>query len=408
MPVISFFSAAHCRAEEVVSLVCEQTGFSILKNEQLLRLAAGRFGTDERKLQRAMYGPRPFFDSFTRERERHVAYLKVALAELIQDDDLAYHGFAGHLLPASLRHVLRVCLVGQRQFRLQQVANRLGLSESEAGKLLDREDEKCKQWTLHLFGLGPWDKRLYDLVIPTDSTTVEEAAREIVANASKPVVASTDGTRAAARDFWLASRVEVVLTEAGHQVDVECRNGQVTLIINKYVMRLEKYKREISDLASGIEGVVAVEAKVGPNYHQPTIYPKLDLPRKILLVDDEKEFVHTLSERLQTRNLESAVAYDGEQALQIVANDAPDVMVLDLKMPGIDGLEVLRKIKQDHPRTEVIILTGHGSETEKKLARELGAFAYLQKPVDVDLLARTMKEAYQVASAGQATTDDGD
>ena len=71
-----------------------------------------------------------------------------------------------------------------------------------------------------------------------------------------------------------------------------------------------------------------------------------DFTPKILLVDDEKEFVLTLSERLETRNLGSAIAYDGEEALAIMETDTPDVMVLDLKMPGIDGMETLRQINR--------------------------------------------------------------
>ena len=120
---------------------------------------------------------------------------------------------------------------------------------------------------------------------------------------------------------------------------------------------------------------------------------------KVLLVDDEQEFVHTLSERLQTRSIEPAIAYDGEQALTMIDADQPDVMVLDLKMPGIDGLEVLRRVKQKHPETEVIILTGHGSEAEQALANQLGAFAYLRKPVDIDVLTNTMKRAYAKVNA---------
>ena len=70
-------------------------------------------------------------------------------------------------------------------------------------------------------------------------------------------------------------------------------------------------------------------------------------------------------------------------------------MVLDLKMPGIDGIEVLRRVKRDHPGVEVIILTGHGSQKEEEIANQLGAFAYLRKPVDIELLTNTMKQAYR-------------
>ena len=76
---------------------------------------------------------------------------------------------------------------------------------------------------------------------------------------------------------------------------------------------------------------------------------------------------------------------------------SPDVMVLDLKMPGIDGFEVLRRVKREKPATEVIVLTGHSSEAEKQLAMELGAFAYLNKPADINVLAEHMKQAYNKA-----------
>jgi len=116
---------------------------------------------------------------------------------------------------------------------------------------------------------------------------------------------------------------------------------------------------------------------------------------KVLMVDDEEDFVTTLSERMKMRDVDSDVALDGEQALQRVEDDIPDVMVLDLKMPGIDGLEVLRRVKKAYPQIPVIILTGHGSEKDEAEARRLGAFDYLQKPVDIEKLVQVMRKAYK-------------
>ncbi len=116
---------------------------------------------------------------------------------------------------------------------------------------------------------------------------------------------------------------------------------------------------------------------------------------KVLLVDDEKDFVNSLSERIQMRELDSQIAYDGEQALELVTDDIPDVVVLDLRMPGIDGLEVLDRLKKNYPNVQVIILTGHGSEEDEKISKRLGAYDYLQKPVNIDKLIRSIKSAYQ-------------
>ncbi|MBU2646137.1 response regulator [bacterium] len=115
---------------------------------------------------------------------------------------------------------------------------------------------------------------------------------------------------------------------------------------------------------------------------------------KILLVDDEEEFVKTLSERIRMRNISSEVALNGEAALQLVEDEVPDVMVLDLKMPGIDGMEVLKRIKKKYPEVQVIMLTGHGSEKDEETARSLGAFGYLNKPVNLDNLIQHIKNAY--------------
>lgn len=120
---------------------------------------------------------------------------------------------------------------------------------------------------------------------------------------------------------------------------------------------------------------------------------------KILLVDDEEDFIRTLSERLQLRDLASHTAFDGEQALRFVGDKEPDVMVLDLKMPGMDGMEVLRRIRREYPYIQVIIQTGHGNDLNEAEARRLGVFDYLKKPVDIDLLVERIKAACQAKKA---------
>jgi len=116
---------------------------------------------------------------------------------------------------------------------------------------------------------------------------------------------------------------------------------------------------------------------------------------RVLLVDDETEFVQAMAERLKMRDLDANTVYDGEQALSFVGGQEPDVMVLDLKMPGIDGMEVLRQVKKSYPKLQVIILTGHGTEKDEEEARRLGAFDYLEKPVSLDVLIKKMKQAFK-------------
>jgi len=124
---------------------------------------------------------------------------------------------------------------------------------------------------------------------------------------------------------------------------------------------------------------------------------------KVLLVDDEKEFIETLSERLKMRELETRWALDGEEALESLQDDEPDVMLLDLKMPGMDGMEVLRKVKKAFPGVQVVMLTGHGTDKDEEQAKRLGAYAYLQKPVPLERLAKILRKAFESRSRGNVS-----
>jgi len=195
-------------------------------------------------------------------------------------------------------------------------------------------------------------------------------------------------------DFVLSSKVSVLLVEEGYDVDVVCHEGDVTITSHQPAWRSKNVESKLEELAKSVAGVKNVEAHVETPLEETPKEFDFRVHPKILLVDDEKEYVLTLSERLQVRDLPSQVVFDGEQALSYVKREEPDVIVLDLMMPGIHGMDVLRELKKDHPGIEVIILTGHGTEKDETLARELGAFAYLQKPVDIDKLTQTMKDAY--------------
>jgi DNA-binding response OmpR family regulator len=118
---------------------------------------------------------------------------------------------------------------------------------------------------------------------------------------------------------------------------------------------------------------------------------------KVLLVDDEEEFVTTLSERLQLREIETLIATDGDSALRIINTERPPVVVQDVMMPGIGGLDVLQQIKMFHPQIQVILLTGRWSTQDGIRGMRLGAFDYMMKPVKIEDLIQKINEAFQVS-----------
>ena len=116
---------------------------------------------------------------------------------------------------------------------------------------------------------------------------------------------------------------------------------------------------------------------------------------RVMLVDDEVEFLETLVKRLKKRKLEVVAASNGNEALRLMREIPLDVVVLDVKMPDMDGIETLKELKKINPSVEVLMLTGHASVEVAIQGMELGAFDYLMKPMDIDELLYKLQDAYK-------------
>ncbi len=116
---------------------------------------------------------------------------------------------------------------------------------------------------------------------------------------------------------------------------------------------------------------------------------------RVLFVDDEADFLDTILKRMQKRGVAAFGARSGEQALVWLQQQTADIVVLDVRMQGIDGIQTLRAVKSTHPLIEVIMLTGHASLEIAREGMQLGAFDYLMKPVDLDELLYKLEDAYK-------------
>jgi DNA-binding NtrC family response regulator len=122
---------------------------------------------------------------------------------------------------------------------------------------------------------------------------------------------------------------------------------------------------------------------------------------KLLLVDDEKEFVEVLSERLEVRDFDVKIALSGKEALKWIYKSEFDVVLLDVMIPGEDGIEILTEIKRARPLIQIIMLTGHAKIDTAVRGIELGAYDYLLKPLEIEPLVEKIKIAYDYKSAQQ-------
>jgi len=122
-------------------------------------------------------------------------------------------------------------------------------------------------------------------------------------------------------------------------------------------------------------------------------------PIRVLIVDDEGQFVDAVVERLRLRGFDANGVTGGHEAMELLHQKPYDVVLLDVKMPGLGGLEVIKKVKEEWPDLQVVMLTGHGSSQDAEKGMELGAFEYVMKPVNIDDLTDILRAATESRTA---------
>jgi len=406
MSIITITNGLYSNAEKTVIKLSEKLNSKIITDNDIIKNTHQTFGIKLSTLEKIVKSIPIAFNDFTHEKEKGLAYIKKTISDITLSGNYILHGILGHLIPREISHVMRVLIIADKNTRIKNGISIYKHTEKETIKDIEQSDKFAALWTNTLFNKKSWDKSLYDIVIPSDKLNPDESVALISQHIEKLLSRKENFIKDEIANFRLVSDIDVVLSKIGQDLLVQADKGNVIVTIDKKVMMLTKFQQKIITAVQEIPDVNSVETKIGKNYYKRHIIHnyEFETPLRILLVDDEKEFVKTLSERLRMRQFTSEIAYNGQEALDFTDQEDTEVMILDLKMPGIDGFEVLKKIKKTQPDIEVIILTGHGTEKDRKTCMDMGAFAYLQKPADIDLITDTMKKAYKKIASRRSQT----
>lgn len=403
MSSIAIFPCTFTPASEVAEVLARVHDLRMYRDLNLIEDTARIYGTSVEKLEKALYGKTSVFNQFTLEREKCLNQMKLVLAEKIsQPQGYIFYGFLSFLISPRISHVFRSLIVDGRADRMEKAIAE-GLSERSAKKQIHDEDLKAFDLSNFLYKKEAYDSSLFDLVEPVAGRAADQVAADISGYFQRTSILRTEQSEQAATDMRVQAEVERLLLDAGHKMNVCVTGTKATLKVEKSVLNFDRLVNELNDLVQNklIEvKEVLVEKSIDYN---DSIYrrQRFDLPSKVLFVDDEREFVETVSERLISRDVGTYGVFNGDEALSLIEDDCPDVMVLDLKMPGLSGVQVLREAKKVAPEVEVIILTGHGSQKDMLDCMELGAFSYMNKPVDIAELSETIMAAHEKAAARQ-------
>lgn len=400
MSSIALFPCLPTIESGIIGALSENLSLKVYTDEALLRDTTDQFGISPERLKKMMYAKTSVFNQFTLEKEKTINLFRQLVAnKLGTDDTYLFYGFLTSLIPPSVTEVLRVLTVDQKDRRIErEIAE--GLTRKDAQKTIHNRDLSAFSWTDFLFQKEAYDSSLYDLVVPVADSDHHQVTREILSYFHKTSVLRTPESQKAVQNMKLEVEVRRLLLDNGHNAEIQANDGAVSLVLQNSAFNLSGLKKELIELVRQLPGVSAVEVENRKTYAD-NVYrqQKFELPSKVLFVDDERDFVQTVSQRLISRDVGTYGVYDGQQALELISEDQPDVMVLDLKMPGLNGVEVLRKTKELAPEIEVIILTGHGTTKDMDECMKLGAFAYMNKPVNIEELSETIKAANEKAHA---------
>jgi cytidylate kinase len=207
MAIITISRGSFSMGKEIAERVAERLGYRCLSRDVLLQ-ATKEFDIPEVKLIRAIHDAPSILERFTNGKERYVACFRKALLEAVRDDNVVYHGLAGHFFLEGVEHVFKVRIVADLEERARFEAERENISEEEARHLLQKDDEERRKWSLFLYGIDTTDPSLYDLLVRVRKLSVGDAADMICGIVESGRFDATDESRAALERLIEAAKCE--------------------------------------------------------------------------------------------------------------------------------------------------------------------------------------------------------
>ncbi len=261
MSIVTISRGSYSHGKEVAEKVAQKLGYECISRDVLLE-ASEEFNVPEIKLLHAIRDAPSFFDRFSFEKERYIAYIRAALLDRFQKDNVVYHGLAGHFLVREISHVLKVRILAEMENRVKLMMRREGMTnENEALRAVKSIDEARRKWSLHICGIDTNDPSLYDLVIHIRKVSTDDAADIICHAVGLDRFQATAESQQAMDDLALAARVRASLVDRHPRISVTARAGAVYIGVEGASSAQEK---EIRDAVGQIPGVKEIDVDVYP------------------------------------------------------------------------------------------------------------------------------------------------
>jgi cytidylate kinase len=266
MAIITISRGTMSGGKELAECLAEKLGYRCVSREIIVK-AAEEYGVPEGKLIEAIRKSPSLFQKLTFDRERYLAFIQAALCEYAVNDNLIYHGNAGHFLLPGISHVLRVRLVADMPYRIKATMTQLNLSEEEAEKYIKSIDSERVKWTKFLYGRDWSSPELYDLVFNLERTDINFVCEMVKHAVAQPEFKATPQSAKAMKDLLTASKLRAALAAIPNirleYLDV--RADDKTVIISGRA-KSQKLMDDIMEIANNMPGLEKVENRIQVDY----------------------------------------------------------------------------------------------------------------------------------------------
>jgi len=254
MSIITVSRGSYSKGKEIAEKVARKLGYSCISRDILIE-ASNEFNIEELKLIRAIHDSPSFFDKFSLQKEKYIAYIQTAMLKHLQQDNIVYHGLAGHFFVQGIPHVLKVRIIADISERARLESEREGIPPAKALDILTKDDEERRKWGQHLYGIDTKDASLYDLVIRINRITVDHAVDLICDTLRLEEFETTPESQKVLDEMVAASEVKARLLDLGFDSIVSVREGECRIRVKTKLPQSNTLVREIQSALKDIPGV---------------------------------------------------------------------------------------------------------------------------------------------------------
>ncbi len=263
MAIITISRGSYSKGKETAEKLAEKLGYQCVGRKMLIE-ASREFNIPEVKLIRALHDAPSVLDRFTYGKDRYITFIRRQLLESVQQDNVVYHGLAGHFFLQGIPHVLMVRIIANMEHRIQEEMRREGISYDKARQVLVKDDQERRKWARHLYGIDTRDASLYDLVLHIDKIGVDDAVDIIAHTLNRPAFQTTPESKAILDNQVLCSKIESQLVNAYPGAKCFVDKGTAHVSIRETPSKKSKIDHHVRDLLKDQKEIDGVEVHINP------------------------------------------------------------------------------------------------------------------------------------------------